>query len=190
MKRPSLNALRALEATVRLSSMSAAADELSVTHGAVSRHIRSLEDMFGMPLLLRGARSVQATPEGARNRAYRGGRCNPGTNSPCTSLGRPPVRVRFAGRHGAGQFGPPHGRCTKSPEMRVRSREVTDGIVSTAPECRGASSPRALDPLQKLEPNVKERPATFKRSHPSFSGMVRPSTHGRKNSSKWLKTGC
>jgi LysR family transcriptional regulator, glycine cleavage system transcriptional activator len=66
MKRPSLNALRALEATVRLSSMSAAADELSVTHGAVSRHIRSLEDMFGMPLLLRGARSVQATPEGAR----------------------------------------------------------------------------------------------------------------------------
>jgi hypothetical protein len=100
------------------------------------------------------------------------------------------VRVRFAGRHGAGQSGPPHGRCTKSPEMRVRSREVTDGIVPTAPECRGASSPRALDPLQKLEPNVKERPATFKRSHPSFSGMVRPCAHGRKNSSKWLKTGC
>ena len=66
VKRPSLNALRAFEATVRLSSMSAAADELSVTHGAVSRHIKSLEDMFGIPLLLRGARSVQATPEGAK----------------------------------------------------------------------------------------------------------------------------
>jgi LysR family transcriptional regulator, glycine cleavage system transcriptional activator len=66
VKRPSLNALRALEATVRLSSMTAAADELSVTHGAVSRHIKSLEEMFGIPLLLRGARSVQATPEGAR----------------------------------------------------------------------------------------------------------------------------
>jgi LysR family transcriptional regulator, glycine cleavage system transcriptional activator len=65
-KRPSLNALRAFEATVRLSSMSAAADELSVTHGAVSRHIKSLEEMFSVPLLLRGARSVQATPEGAR----------------------------------------------------------------------------------------------------------------------------
>jgi LysR family transcriptional regulator, glycine cleavage system transcriptional activator len=51
---------------VRLSSMSAAADELLVTHGAVSRHIKSLEEMFGIPLLLRGARSVQATPEGAR----------------------------------------------------------------------------------------------------------------------------
>lgn len=66
VKRPSLNALRAFEATVRLSSMSAAAEELSVTHGAVSRHIKSLEDMFGIPLLVRGARSVQATPEGAR----------------------------------------------------------------------------------------------------------------------------
>jgi DNA-binding transcriptional ArsR family regulator len=65
-KRPSLNALRALEATVRLSSMSAAAEELSVTHGAVSRHIKSLEEMFGIPLLLRGARSVHATAEGGR----------------------------------------------------------------------------------------------------------------------------
>jgi len=65
-RRPSLNALRALEATVRLSSMSAAAEELSVTHGAISRHIKSLEEIFGIPLLLRGARSVQATPEGRR----------------------------------------------------------------------------------------------------------------------------
>jgi len=65
-KRPSLNALRALEATVRLSSMTAAAEELLVTHGAVSRHIKSLEEMFGLPLLLRGTRSVEPTPEGAR----------------------------------------------------------------------------------------------------------------------------
>jgi LysR family glycine cleavage system transcriptional activator len=65
-KRPSLNALRALEATVRLSSLTAAAEELSVTHGAVSRHIKSLEEMFGIPLLLRGPRSVQPTPEGGR----------------------------------------------------------------------------------------------------------------------------
>ena len=64
--RPSLNALRAFEATVRLSSMTGAAEELSVTHGAISRHIKSLEEMFGIPLLLRGARSVHPTPEGAR----------------------------------------------------------------------------------------------------------------------------
>ncbi len=64
--RPSLNALRALEATARLRSMSAAAEELMVTHGAISRHIKSLEDIFGMPLLLRHARSIEPTPEGSR----------------------------------------------------------------------------------------------------------------------------
>lgn len=64
--RPSLNALRAFEATARLCSMSAAAKELSVTHGAISRHIKSLEDMFGIPLFHRSARAVEMTPEGAR----------------------------------------------------------------------------------------------------------------------------
>ena len=51
---------------MRLSSMTAAAEELSVTHGAISRHIKTLEEMFGIPLLVRGARSVQPTPEGGR----------------------------------------------------------------------------------------------------------------------------
>ncbi|HZN98920.1 MAG TPA: LysR substrate-binding domain-containing protein [Gemmatimonadales bacterium] len=61
-----LNALRAFETTVRLSSMSAAAAELGVTHGAVSRHIRELEDQFGLPLLLRLPKSVTPTPAGSQ----------------------------------------------------------------------------------------------------------------------------
>lgn len=64
--RPSFNALRAFEATARLRSMTAAADELSVTHGAVSRHVRSLEEVLGVVLLTRGAHSTDPTPEGAR----------------------------------------------------------------------------------------------------------------------------
>lgn len=64
--RPSLNALRAFEATARLASMSAAADELCVTHGAVSRHIRSLEDQLNVILLNRGSQSTDPTPEGVR----------------------------------------------------------------------------------------------------------------------------
>ncbi|TWC69597.1 LysR substrate-binding domain-containing protein [Herbaspirillum sp. SJZ099] len=64
--RPSLNALRAFEATARLRSFGAAAEELSVTHGAVSRHIRSLEDTLGVMLLMRNAHSTEPTPEGAR----------------------------------------------------------------------------------------------------------------------------
>jgi DNA-binding MarR family transcriptional regulator len=38
-----LNALRAFEAAARLGRVSAAADELGVTHGAVSRQVRQLE---------------------------------------------------------------------------------------------------------------------------------------------------
>jgi DNA-binding transcriptional LysR family regulator len=64
--RLSLNALRAFEATARLRSMSSAADELCVTHGAVSRHIRSLEETLGVVLLNRGPRSTDPTPEGMR----------------------------------------------------------------------------------------------------------------------------
>ena len=57
--RLSLNALRAFEATARLRSFSAAADELSVTHGAVSRQVRSLEDSLGLALLTRSAISIR-----------------------------------------------------------------------------------------------------------------------------------
>ena len=64
--RPSLNALRAFEATARLRSFSAAALELSVTHGAVSRHIRALEDTIGLPLLHRRANGASPTVEGQR----------------------------------------------------------------------------------------------------------------------------
>ena len=64
--RLSLNALRAFEATARLRSFSAAADELAVTHGAISRHIRSLEDSLGLALLTRSAQGTAPTGEGQR----------------------------------------------------------------------------------------------------------------------------
>lgn len=64
--RLSLNALRAFEATARLRSFSAAADELSVTHGAVSRHVRMLEDDLGLQLLKRSAHGTEPTLEGQR----------------------------------------------------------------------------------------------------------------------------
>lgn len=50
-------ALRAFEAAARHGQISRAADELGVTHGAVSRHVSHLEDFVGVPLF-----------EGPRNR--------------------------------------------------------------------------------------------------------------------------
>jgi len=69
MKRnlPPLNALRAFEASARLSSVQRAAHELSVTPSAVSQQVQNLEQWVGFPLLRRRARQVQATAEG---RAY------------------------------------------------------------------------------------------------------------------------
>ena len=47
---PPLAALRAFEAAARLGRMTAAADELSVSPGAISRQVRQLEDHLGLPL--------------------------------------------------------------------------------------------------------------------------------------------
>ena len=63
---PSLNALRAFEATARHASMTRAARELHVTHGAVSRQIKSLELSLGVTLLARTSRSLELTIEGSR----------------------------------------------------------------------------------------------------------------------------
>ncbi len=58
---PPLNALRVFEVAARAGSYSAAARELSLTHGAVSRHIAILEDWLGQPLFLREGQSMVAS---------------------------------------------------------------------------------------------------------------------------------
>lgn len=58
---PPLNAIKAFEAVARLGSVTRAARELNVTHGAVSRQIRLLEDWLGARLFLRTGREVVAT---------------------------------------------------------------------------------------------------------------------------------
>lgn len=65
---PPLNALRAFEAAARLQSVSRAAAELHVTHGAVSRQIRALEEQLGVPLFDKDGRGVKLTDAGLRLR--------------------------------------------------------------------------------------------------------------------------
>lgn len=48
---PPLNALRAFEAFARHASMTLAAEELCVTHGAVSRQVRVLQEALGTELV-------------------------------------------------------------------------------------------------------------------------------------------
>ncbi|WP_017460418.1 LysR family transcriptional regulator [Dyella ginsengisoli] len=69
---PPLNALRAFEATSRLQSVSRAAEALHVTHGAVSRQIRQLEEALGRPLFARQGRGLVLTEAGERLREAAG----------------------------------------------------------------------------------------------------------------------
>lgn len=61
---PPLQTLRAFEAAGRLLSMTLAAEELHVTHGAVSRHIKALESHLGVALFQRLTRRIVLTEAG------------------------------------------------------------------------------------------------------------------------------
>jgi LysR family transcriptional regulator, glycine cleavage system transcriptional activator len=61
---PPLNAIKAFEAAARLGSFSRVAEELNVTHGAVSRQIRLLEEWFGARLFFRTSRNAVPTRTG------------------------------------------------------------------------------------------------------------------------------
>ncbi|MCF7540950.1 LysR family transcriptional regulator [Pseudomonas petrae] len=65
---PPLNALRAFEATARLNSVSQAAEQLHVTHGAVSRQLKVLEEHLGVGLFIKDGRGLKLTDAGIRLR--------------------------------------------------------------------------------------------------------------------------
>ena len=61
---PPLNSLRAFEAAARHLSFQNAAEELSVTPGAISQQIKKLEDILQTPLFHRDSRAVTLTEAG------------------------------------------------------------------------------------------------------------------------------
>jgi len=63
---PSLQTLRAFEAAGRLKSYSKAAEELNLTHGAVSHRIRELEQRLGVTLFQRVGNSMHLTEAGQK----------------------------------------------------------------------------------------------------------------------------
>ena len=63
---PTFQQLRAFEAAARHENFSRAADELHLTHGAISHQVRSLERELGVPLFLRNGRSVKVTADGLK----------------------------------------------------------------------------------------------------------------------------
>ncbi|EUB97933.1 transcriptional regulator, LysR family [Rhizobium sp. CF080] len=62
---PSTSALAAFDSVARLGSFSAAAEELSLTQGAISRQVSGLEEQLGVQLFDRTSRGVGLTSAGA-----------------------------------------------------------------------------------------------------------------------------
>ncbi len=84
---PSLNALKAFEASARHESFTDAATELFVTHAAISRHIRELEETLGTELFTRTGRGVELTEAG---------RALVNASPPCsTNWPMPPVKPQL-----------------------------------------------------------------------------------------------
>jgi LysR family glycine cleavage system transcriptional activator len=63
---PSIQTLRAFEAACRLRSYSRAAEELNLTHGAISHRIRELEERLGLKLFRRAGNTMVPTVEATR----------------------------------------------------------------------------------------------------------------------------
>lgn len=65
MSQPPLKALHYFCVAARTLSFKQAADELSVTPGAISQQVKTLEDWLGLPLFQRSARQVTLTEAGS-----------------------------------------------------------------------------------------------------------------------------
>lgn len=63
---PNLAALRAFEAAARHGNFSRAAEEIHVTHGAISHQVRALEEELGVALFARHGKRIAITAEGER----------------------------------------------------------------------------------------------------------------------------
>jgi LysR family glycine cleavage system transcriptional activator len=92
---PPLNALRAFEAAGRLGSLTAAAAELHVTHGAISKSVAQLEAWLGVVLFDRAGRKIRLSAAG---RLYQESvaRALDGLDEAtrrCTEVGRPRTLV-------------------------------------------------------------------------------------------------
>jgi DNA-binding transcriptional LysR family regulator len=120
---PPLNALRAFEATARLNSVSQAAEALHVTHGAVSRQIKVLEEHLGVALFVKDGRGIKLTDAGMRLRDA-SGEAFDRLRSVCAELSRDESEAPFvlgcSGSLLARWFIPRLGRLKADlPELRL-----------------------------------------------------------------------
>lgn len=90
---PSVSSLLALEAVDRLNTATAAAEELSLTHSAVSRQLKALQEQIGVTLLKREGGGLALTPAGVEYAAS--------IREYLHYLARASLKIRAAGERGS-----------------------------------------------------------------------------------------
>jgi len=164
---PPLNALRAFEAAARHQSFSAAAEELHVTHGAVSHQVKILEDWFGIPLFERSGRTVRLSLAGSAYLPDIEGAFNQihgATASLVRSTGNAPLHVTTTPAFAVRWLAPRLGRLWRDhPDLDLRLHEMPWTGVEVP-------VPAQADMLVRIG---AQRPAGFE-AQPLMPGTVTP----------------
>ncbi|MDK3074468.1 LysR substrate-binding domain-containing protein [Sedimentitalea sp. JM2-8] len=127
---PSISSLLALEAVERLGTATAAAEELSLTHSAVSRQLRVLEEQIGVRLFIRSGKSLRLTPAGmAYARSVR---------DLLNDLARASLKVRASGSRASLNLAvlPSFGMYWLSPRLRGFRQAHPDILVNQSTRIR------------------------------------------------------
>lgn len=189
---PSLTGLRAFEAFARRGSMTRAAEELCVTHGAVSRQIKALEAMLGARLVAGPRHRLMLTPAGRTLAASLGAAFDliaaglPGAEDaeelvvsclgtlamkwliprlPAFLDANPGVRVRILESHALVDFS--HGGLHAA--IRIRQGPAQPGLRSLAfmPQHLGpVLSPALIDDLAGRPAELLDLPRLHSETHP------------------------
>jgi len=133
---PHLDELRAFCAAADLGSIGRAAQRLHLTQPAMSRRVKSLEQLVGAPLLTRSARGVSLTPAGQRLYAQ-AQRLLADAEELTAALGQ--IRgagstVRLAISHTAAEFVMPAALT----EMRHRTSAAVEVMIANSPVVKQA----------------------------------------------------
>ncbi len=124
-KMPPLNTLRAFEAAARLTSISAAADELFVTPAAVAQHVKSLEAWAGEKLFKRHPQGIELTPLGASVLAdFKLAFDNIGAAVQKLRTNAAPLEIRIAALPSVAQL----WLSPRLPEIRVAMPEISISV--------------------------------------------------------------
>lgn len=121
---PSISCLRALEAVDRLGSAVAAADDLALTHSAVSRQLKVLEQQMGVTLLVRDGKGLKLTPAGQRYAQS--------IRANLDDLAQSSLRLKAAGESGSLSLAlpPSFGLCWMWPRLVGFMRHHPDILIN------------------------------------------------------------